>query len=123
MGCGAPDTVPNSNQIGPSTFLFGDSLSYTCHLGYEHTGTATTRTCQANGTWSTDIIECSGLSCCCNVKVQSFVVTENIQNLPEESKIKDNFMVLYFVKPLSSYHSSDMNDCAASPCLSRGTLR
>ena len=61
VDCGDPGIVPNSNQTGPSTFLYGDTFSYTCHPGYEHTGTATTRTCLADGTWGIDSINCSGL--------------------------------------------------------------
>ncbi|CAH1263269.1 CSMD3 [Branchiostoma lanceolatum] len=42
---------------------YGDSVVFACNSGYEIAGTTTSRTCQADGTWSGEEIVCQRVTC------------------------------------------------------------
>ncbi|GFR98083.1 sushi, von Willebrand factor type A, EGF and pentraxin domain-containing protein 1-like [Elysia marginata] len=57
VACGTVPSVQNSATSHPSGTTYGDVVVYKCAEGYKHTGTSL-KTCEANGLWSPDIVEC-----------------------------------------------------------------
>ncbi|GFR85002.1 sushi, von Willebrand factor type A, EGF and pentraxin domain-containing protein 1 [Elysia marginata] len=57
VACGTAPTVKNSAASYLSGTEFGDVVVYKCQEGHKLTGTSL-KTCQADGLWSPDIVEC-----------------------------------------------------------------
>ena len=52
-------SVSNATADTTSTIAFNTSVTYTCYIGYSHTGGQLTRTCEADGQLSGSIPECT----------------------------------------------------------------
>ncbi|GFR73983.1 sushi, von Willebrand factor type A, EGF and pentraxin domain-containing protein 1 [Elysia marginata] len=65
IACGNVPTVQHSAPPLLSGTTYGQVARYECLAGFKHTGTSL-KTCEANGTWSDDIVECvpeNSISC------------------------------------------------------------
>ncbi|KAK7501166.1 hypothetical protein BaRGS_00007651, partial [Batillaria attramentaria] len=60
--CGPPPEVDNSHLYFGSVYYSGETVTYTCYLGYELEGTATL-TCGVNGTWEGESPTCVDVIC------------------------------------------------------------
>ncbi len=61
IDCGALTAPPNGSVVANATTL-GNNATYTCNAGYAANG-ATSRTCQADGTWSGIAPSCAAITC------------------------------------------------------------
>ena len=59
-------TVPENGQVSVGEITLGSVATYTCNDGFVLTGTST-RTCQADGTWSDDNPTCGESEWCISV--------------------------------------------------------
>ena len=59
ISCGNPG-LPLYASISQSTWLYGDTVVYTCDIGYKHTSGDMERTCQEDGQWSGTFPNCTG---------------------------------------------------------------
>ncbi|XP_023137872.2 beta-2-glycoprotein 1-like [Amphiprion ocellaris] len=59
--CPYPDPLPNGELYYEDT-IYQSTINYTCNEGYVLTGSSTS-VCQANGTWSTLVPECTPVTC------------------------------------------------------------
>ena len=59
VSCGNPGTPKNSLQSG-SVFTYRAAVKYTCAKGHEKTAGDSSRTCQADKTWTNKAIVCTG---------------------------------------------------------------
>jgi len=57
VDCGAPAAPTSNGTVAAPTTTFGATATYSCSSDYFAIG-ATTRTCQADGTWSGDVPSC-----------------------------------------------------------------
>jgi hypothetical protein len=58
VACGVPPAIANGSVIATAV-TYGSTATYTCSAGYSFSTAATTRTCQADGTWSTPVPVCA----------------------------------------------------------------
>ncbi|KAI8478628.1 CUB and sushi domain-containing protein 3 [Branchiostoma belcheri] len=65
VDCGDPGTSPNTNKGGDTTTTFGSTVTYICTSGHTIVSGDTSRTCQADGTWSGSALHCSGSTTTC----------------------------------------------------------
>ncbi|ELT94705.1 hypothetical protein CAPTEDRAFT_131340, partial [Capitella teleta] len=62
LSCPSPQTQEsNTILLSGDSFMFEDSISYSCSPGFTLAGGHTTRTCQSDGTWSGDAPICVDL--------------------------------------------------------------
>ncbi|XP_067654394.1 sushi, von Willebrand factor type A, EGF and pentraxin domain-containing protein 1-like [Haliotis asinina] len=61
--------IPNATSTAALTFRFGDTVTYSCSMGYINTGGNNTSYCQENGEWSKPTIECKVIQCLENVPI------------------------------------------------------
>ncbi|RUS85786.1 hypothetical protein EGW08_006415 [Elysia chlorotica] len=62
VACDGPPKVANT-IVGVTGSAYPYKAVYTCSAGYDLTSIASSRTCQADGTWSTEEVVCSSTSC------------------------------------------------------------
>ena len=55
--CGSPPVLPNAESVLTSGTTYGQVAVYQCETGYTHTGPSL-KTCQADQTWSSNLVEC-----------------------------------------------------------------
>jgi len=62
ISCGNPANGTNAllSLLSNGT-LYKDEVNYTCITGYEILSGSTSRTCQANGNWTGQPLECTGI--------------------------------------------------------------
>eukprot|EP00058_Branchiostoma_floridae_P008085 XP_002593573.1 hypothetical protein BRAFLDRAFT_125152 [Branchiostoma floridae] len=65
VDCGDPGTSPNTIKGGDTTTTFGSTVTYSCTAGQNVVSGDTSRTCQADGTWSGAALHCSGTTTSC----------------------------------------------------------
>lgn len=58
VACGVPPAIANGSVVATAV-TYGSTATYTCSAGYSFSTATTTRTCQADGTWSTPGPVCS----------------------------------------------------------------
>ncbi len=49
--------------VDDPTLVYGTTVNYTCHMGYNQTHGDDKQTCQTDGTWSGQIPTCQGVYC------------------------------------------------------------
>jgi hypothetical protein len=59
VDCGTAPSISNGTLLNAYATTYGSTASYTCTTGYFFSGSSTTRTCQADGTWSLPSPVCS----------------------------------------------------------------
>ena len=59
VSCGDPGDIDNGNKTGG--YLFSDTVTYTCHDGYNMTSGNSKLVCEADGRWHGMKPHCSGL--------------------------------------------------------------
>ena len=62
ISCGSPGTIVNGTEVVNEGFLYEDTITYQCDLGYEQSAGDTSVTCQADGSWSGATLECASES-------------------------------------------------------------
>ena len=62
MSCGNPGSIPHAMKIGNS-YLYQDTVTYSCHSGYEVKSGHQTRTCGSGKQWSGSVPVCGGKYC------------------------------------------------------------
>jgi hypothetical protein len=58
VACGVPPAIANGSVVATAV-TYGSTATYTCSTGYSFSTATTTRTCQADGTWSTPVPVCA----------------------------------------------------------------
>ena len=64
--CGAAPATPNATLGSTTGTNFESVATYSCSSGFTANGTAPTRTCQADGTWSAPSFACDPVACPAN---------------------------------------------------------
>lgn len=104
VSCGDPGDVRNAERSGLK-FTFGSRVTYRCHDGYKITSSIDYKICQADGTWSPEII--------CSVTCQIPIVDHSISG--RKDVYVQGEVVMFKCK-----HGFVLNGSSSITCNSRG---
>ncbi len=58
--CGDPGDILHATKSGSSSFVYQETVTYTCHTGYQRFGGDLSRTCMEDGSFDGTSPTCSG---------------------------------------------------------------